>query len=109
MLPTYEIKPTFYMKKLKDSAGNLTGEEVPVIQFTTYQPVQYTLSVSDHAPNEEELMNKLLLAAKNGDAVKVQGTSEVRTYANGGSAHLFSAVSCDYDAVKPAAKPVGKP
>lgn len=97
MLPTYEISPTYYMKKLKDKDGNLTGQTEPVIQFEIYQPIQYTLSISPQAKNSNELLQKLILAADKGDTLKVQGNSEVRNYANGGTQHLFKAVSVDYD------------
>ena len=97
MLPTYEITPTYYQKKLKDKDGNLTGETTPVIQFEIYQPIQYTLNISPQAKNGDELLQKLILAADNGDTLKVQGNSEVRSYANGGTQHLFKAVSVDYN------------
>lgn len=100
MLPTYEITPTYYQKKLKDSQGNPTGETEPVIQFEIYQPIQYTLSISPQAKNRDELLQKLILAADKGDTLKVQGNSEVRNYANGGTQHLFKAVNVDYD-IKP--------
>ena len=96
MLPTYEIAPTVYQRKLKDSDGNFTGEEESVIQFKQYMPIDYTLNVSASIKDRDEVTQKLLLAAKNGDTVKVQGTSEVKNFKNG-SMHLFEAVSVDYN------------
>lgn len=97
MTHTIEIVPTYYQKKLKDRDGNLTGETEPVIQFEVGVPVQYNLSISPQAKKSDELLQKLILAADNGDSVIIQGHSDVRNYANGGTQHLFKAVSVDYN------------
>lgn len=94
MLPTYDIQPTYYMGKVKDKEGKVIGEE-PKTQFTIYEPVQYSIRISEHAKNPDEILQKLVLASDNGDTVKAKGTTQVRKFGEN-IAHYFDVVEVDY-------------
>lgn len=94
MLPTYDIQPTYYMGKIKDKDGKITGEE-PKVQFTVFEPVQYNVRISEHAKNPADILQKLVIASDNGDQVKAKGNTQVRRFGDN-VVHYFDVVEVDY-------------
>lgn len=95
MYPTFEIQPKTYERKLKSSDGVFTGEVeiVPQVDLPSFNTYSFDFS---NARNPEDARHKLILASKNNDKCKVQGSTDVNVYNNGSKGYVFNVIDVEY-------------